>query len=104
MDTKKGIDMRKGIFGFGKEKYAAPQVSPIPEGQSSQESGTLINEAKRQIQVLLFDDGSPAALAIALGTLEVAKDIVKHQLSAWHDKDRKVKGIIIPHVEGNGHG
>jgi hypothetical protein len=87
---------------FGKPQYQAPQVASVPEGQTSMNSGTFINEKERQIVVKIFDDGSPAALAIALGTLEVAKDIVKHQLTAWHDKERRVKGII--QVQGNGHG
>ena len=93
--------MRK-FFNFGKPEYQAPKVSPVPDGQSSQGSGTMINESTRQIQVIIFDGGRPEDLAIALGTLEIAKDVVKHQISAWHEKDRRLKGIIS--VGGNGHG
>lgn len=93
--------MKRGFFGFGKDKYARPQISPVPEGQKEKMSGTMINESARQIRVEIFDCGTPEDLLKALGHLEIAKDIVKQTLSVWHEKDRRVKGIITP--PGNGH-
>ena len=87
---------------FGKKEYAAPQVSSVPEGQGSDMSGTFINEGQRQILVKLCDGGKPEDLQMALGTLEIAKDIVKQTLTAWHQKDARTKGLIK--VTGNGHG
>jgi len=92
------------FFNFGKPAYQAPQVSPVPEGQDSDQSGTYINESARQIIVKIFDGGKPADLTIALGTLEVAKDIVKQCLSSWHMKDARTKGIIKVNGNGVGHG
>lgn len=84
------------LFNFGKPKYQAPQISPIPEGQTTDQNGTYINEAGRQIIVKIFDDGSPKALKEALGDLEIAKDVVKNTLSQWHFKDQRRSGILVP--------
>jgi len=87
---------------FGKPEYQKPQISPVPDGQSSDESGTFINEGQRQILVKIVDGGKPQDLVIALGTLQVAADIVKQTLSAWHMKDARVKGILKVHGNGQG--
>ena len=92
----------KFIPKFGKKEYQEKQVAPVPEGQNASQSGTFINESQRQILVKIVDDGNPSALAIALGTLEIATDIVKRQLSEWHMKDNKHKTIITPAPIQNG--
>lgn len=92
-------------FPFGPNKYNQPQVSlapPVPEENSTEKTGTYINEQKRQIIVQIFDTGSPEFLATALGALEIAKDVVKQTLTAWHQSDRNRKGILVPKPNGNG--
>jgi hypothetical protein len=90
------------FFNFGKPKYQAPQVAPIPEGQAEKHNGVFINEAGRSIKIEIFDHGKEGTLENALGTLEMAKDIVKQQIVGWHLKEQRAKGIIA--VRGNGHG
>jgi len=94
--------MKFRIPRFGKPEYQAPQTPPVPQGQTSEESGTFINEKERQILVKIVDGGKPQDLAIALGTLQVAADIVKQTLSVWHMKDARSKGILK--IQGNGVG
>lgn len=92
----------KNMFGFGKDAYRAPQVAAIPEGQTSELNGTFVNEEKRQIIIRICDGGNMQDLPVALGTLEIAKDIIKNTLSVWHAKDARRKSLIMPN--GNGHG
>lgn len=89
-------------FPFKKNPYNEPQVAPVPEGQSMEQTGTYINEGQRQIMVKICDTGSPTDLATALGALEIAKDVIKQTLTAWHMKDRQRKGIIVPKTNGQG--
>ena len=91
--------------GFGKNKYQQHQVSSVPEGQSTNENGTYILEEKRQIIIKIMDSGNPIDLAIALGTLQIAADIIKQTLTKWHASDRQRTGIIVPPpANGVGHG
>ena len=87
---------------FGKKEYAVPQVAKVPEENSTDQNGTYINEAKRQFQVKIIDTGKMEDLALAIGTLEIAKDVIKQTMSAWHMKDAQRKAILIP--RSNGHG
>lgn len=86
-----------------KPEYKAPQIAPIPEGQADKQSGVLINEQGRCFRVEIFDHGTPQSLAEALGTLEIAKDVIKQQMSIWHVKEQKRAAILIPRGNGNGH-
>lgn len=94
--------MRK-IFNFGKPQYQAPQIAPIPDDQDKKTSGVLINEQGRCFRVEIFDHGTPQSLAEALGTLEIAKDVIKQQMSIWHVKEQKRSGLLVPGGNGNGH-
>jgi hypothetical protein len=87
---------------FGKKEYSAPQIAPVPEENTTDQNGTYINEAKRQFQVKIVDTGKMEDLALALGTLEIAKDVIKQTMSAWHMKDAQRKAILVP--RSNGHG
>lgn len=92
----------KEMFGFGKPQYRAPQVASVPEGQSSDLNGTYVNEEARQILIKICDGGNLQDMAAALGTLEVAKDIIKQTITMWHAKDAQRKSIITPN--GRSHG
>ena len=87
---------------FGKKEYSVPQIAPIPAENSVDQNGTYINEAKRQFQVKIIDTGKMEDLALAIGTLEIAKDVIKQTMSAWHMKDAQRKAVLIP--RSNGHG
>lgn len=87
---------------FGKKEYSVPQVAPVPSENSVEQNGTYINEAKRQFQVKIIDTGKMDDLTLAIGTLEIAKDVIKATMSTWHQKDAQRKAILVP--RGNGHG
>ena len=87
---------------FGKKEYLVPQIAPVPPENSVDQNGTYINEAKRQFQVKIIDTGKMEDLALAIGTLEIAKDVIKQTMSAWHMKDAQRKAILVP--RSNGHG
>lgn len=86
-----------------KPEYAAPQVAPIPEDQATKQSGVLINEQGRCFRVEIVDHGTPESLAMALGNLEIAKDVIKQQMSVWHSRDQRRAAILVPRGNGNGH-
>ncbi len=90
------------FFNFGKPKYQAPQVAPVPEGKSERNNAVYINEDKRCLRIDIFDNGAAWDLEMALGTLEVAKGVVANTISTWHAKEAQRKSILIP--RGNGHG
>jgi hypothetical protein len=83
-------------------KYQMPQIAPVPEGQDTRNNGVYINEEKRCFRIDIFDQGKPGTLEQALGTLEVAKDIIKHHISMWHAREQRRSAILVP--KGNGHG
>lgn len=87
---------------FGKPPYQAPQVAPIPEGRDKQTNGVYINEATRAIRIDIFDSGVPGTLENAVGTLELAKDVVKAKISEWHIKEQRRSAILTPKIDGNG--
>lgn len=98
--------MKKGIFGFGKKEYAQPQGPEVPSGQQADQNGIYINSETRQFVIKIFDGGKPEDLAAALGTLEIAKDVIKQTMSMWHARDAQRRGvgqIIVPKGNGNGH-
>ena len=80
---------------------APPPIAAVPEHQSSAMNGTYISERDRQFVVKIYDGGKPEDLACALGTLEIAKDIIKNTLSQWHIREKSNKGIIIPEIAGS---
>lgn len=91
-------------FPFKPNKYNAPQVElcpPVPEGNSTEKNGTYISDKDRQFIIKIHDTGRPQDLATALGTLEIAADVIKNQMSQWHkaDLNRKNTGIIIPETD-----
>jgi len=88
---------------FNKPKYMAPQVSPVLERAAEDQTGTYINEKQRYFLVKIYDDGTPDSMAKALGALEVAKDVVKANLSAWHMKEAQRKAILTPNGNGGRH-
>ena len=81
---------------FGKTKYQAPQISPVPEGQAATMSGTYINEERREILVRIFDGGKPEDLALAIGTIRIAEDIIKQTISLWHTKEQRRSALLVP--------
>lgn len=85
-----------------KPEYRAPQIAPVPEGQADKFNGTLINEAGRAFRIEIFDKGNPEDLALALGTLEIAKDVIKQTMTVWHMKDAKRSALLVPRGNGNG--
>jgi hypothetical protein len=87
-----------------KPQHRVIPAPPVPEGQTTDANGTYINENKRCFQVHIFDSGKDADLATAIGTLEIAKDIVKQKLSEWHIRDKQAKAIIVPKVVGPSNG
>lgn len=92
---------------FGKPEYQAPQVSSVPPGQKSENSGTYVNEERREIMVRIFDDGTPKALSLALGELAIASDVIKQTISDWHMKEARKKAILVPrglNGKGDSHG
>ncbi len=86
---------------FKPNKYNVPQVAPVPADNEAVANGVYINEARRCFRIDIFDKGTPGTLESALGTLEIAKDILKHQIPAWHAKQQAQRGILVP--KGNGH-
>jgi hypothetical protein len=93
--------MKFPFGGNGGNKYQVPQVADIPERKAEDQTGTYINESERMIMIKIFDSSDPLVLAAALGTLEMAKDIVKQQLTAWHDRERRRSAILTPKLHGN---
>ncbi len=87
---------------FKPNKYTAPQVPAIPVDQPTKGNGVYINEVGRSFKIEIFDQGTPGTLESALGTLEIAKDILKHQIPLWHAKAQARSAILVP--RGNGHG
>lgn len=77
---------------------------PVPEGNTIEGNGTYINEQGRQFMVKIFDTGKPIDLAVALGTLDIAKDVIKQKMSEWHLRDARAKAILIPKMNGNPNG
>lgn len=88
-------------FPFPKNKYTESQAElcpPVPDGQTTDKNGTYISDKDRQFVIKIFDSGRPQDLALALGTLDIAADVIKNQMSRWHqaDANRKPSGIIVP--------
>jgi hypothetical protein len=86
---------------FRPNKYNVPQpkveICPaVSEGQTSDNNGTYVSDKDRQFVVKIYDGGKPSDLAVALGTLEIAADIIKNQMSRWHQADANRSGIIVP--------
>ena len=86
---------------FGKNKYNESKVSPVPEGQEQKQNGVFINEGARHVVVHIYDCGRPDDIAVALGNLEIAKDVVKQTFSDWHSKDVRRAAIIVPKINGH---
>lgn len=88
-----------------KPGYRVVPPPPIPERKEEERTGTYVNESGRAILVKLYDDGTPDGLARLLGELELAKDVVKSQISNWHVREEASKkltsGTIVPKVNGN---
>lgn len=87
---------------FGKKEYMAPQVSAIPERGEQEKTGTYIHEVKRAFVVKIFDDGTEDSLARAIGALDIAKDVVKQNMSLWHMKEAQRRAILVPNGNGKG--
>ena len=78
-----------------------PVIPPVPEGQNSHQNGTFIDAKNRQIIIKICDGGKPEDLAVALGSLEMAKDIVKNVIPQWHAAEKNQNAILIPKGNGN---
>lgn len=91
--------MRK-LFNFGKKEYQVPQINSVPEGRQEQRNAVLLNDDMRCFRIDIFDHNRPEDLETALGTLELAKDVIKQKLSEWHYKDKMRSGLLVP--KGNG--
>lgn len=92
----------RGIFGFGNRKYETPGVSPIPKDRAMQGNGVYFSDDTRSFRIEIFDHGTNDDMTCALGTLEVAKDVVKQKLSEWHVKDARKAAILVPRNGGGG--
>jgi hypothetical protein len=77
-----------------------PVIPPVPEGQNSHQNGTFIDARQRQIIVKICDGGKPEDLAVALGSLEMAKDIVKSVITQWHAAEKNQNAILVPKPNG----
>ncbi len=88
-----------------KPQHRVIPPAAIPERKEEDQTGTYINEGARAILVKLFDDGTTEGLKRLIGELELAKDIVKSQISNWHVREQAAKnltqGIIVPRANGN---
>ena len=71
---------------------------PSPTDEHPRRNGIFLNEKDRSIQVIIYENGEQS-LPMALGSLEMAKDVVKQQLTAWHIRETRRPGILVP---GNG--
>ena len=71
---------------------------PAPTEENPRRNGIFVNEKDRSLQIILYQNGEQS-LGMALGSLEMAKDMVKQQLTAWHMREQKRPSILVP---GNG--
>lgn len=79
-----------------KPQYRAPQVPPVPARKEGEETGVYVNESERCFLVRIYDTGSPHDIALALGTLRIAEDVVKQTLSSWHTREARRSAILRP--------
>lgn len=68
---------------------------PVPTEEHPRRNGIFINEKERSIQVVIYENGEQS-MGMALGSLEMAKDVVKQQLTAWHMREKPRTGILVP--------
>ena len=68
---------------------------PVPTEEHPRRNGVFINEKERSIQVVIYENGEQS-MGMALGSLEMAKDVVKQQLTAWHMREKQRTGILVP--------
>jgi hypothetical protein len=73
----------------------APIASPpIPTEENPRRNGIFINQQERSLQIIVYQNDEDS-IPRALGSLEMAKDVVKQQMSQWHSRQRG-NGILVP--------
>lgn len=73
---------------------ASEAPPPSPTDENPRRNGILVNDQEKSILVRIYQNGDES-LCQALGSLEMAKDVVKQQLTAWHMRQRK-SPILVP--------
>ena len=68
---------------------------PAPTEEHPRRNGIFINEKERSIQVVIYENGE-TSISMGLGSLEMAKDVLKQQLTAWHMREKPRAGILVP--------
>ena len=72
--------------------------SEVKEDNDPRQTGVAVNGQKKCIRVELYYNGK-GSLTEALGTLEVAKDVVKKMFSEFTAYDDRINpGIITPKI------
>jgi len=80
--------------------HPAPiEPPPAPTEEKPRRNGIFVNEEDRCLQIVLYQNDEQS-LTLALGSLEVAKDLVKSKLTEWAVRQRPIHPSIL--VPGNG--
>lgn len=71
---------------------------PVSTEDNPRRNGVFMNEQERSLQVIIYQNDDDS-IARALGSLEMAKDIVKSKMTEWHLRQTRRPTILVP---GNG--
>jgi hypothetical protein len=72
---------------------------PAPTDEAPRRNGVFINDKEKCLQVMIFQNGDDS-LPMALGSLELAKDVIKQKMTEWNIRQRQIQPKIL--VPGNG--
>ena len=71
---------------------------PTPTEEAPRRNGIFVDDQERSLQVVIYENDEDS-IPRALGSLEMAKDVVKQKLMEWHMRQKTRTHILVP---GNG--
>ena len=81
---------------FKPNKFNQPRPldpPPAPTDENPRVNQFLINEKERSVTIVLYHNGD-TSICTGLGSLEMAKDMVKQKMSEWSRRERP--SLLVP--------
>ena len=75
---------------------------PAPTDEKPRRNGIFMNERDRSIQVIIYHNDEES-ICKGLGSLEMAKDVIKQKITEWHMREQRRPAILVPQGNGKPH-
>ena len=87
------------MIWFKPNKYNEPRPMPPPPAPTEEKPRKNVvgaNEEQRYMEVVIYYNDDDESIQKALGTLEIAKDVVKGKMVEWRARQQRRTRILVP--------